>query len=140
MHRMDRASELCGPSRFDLNEDHHAAVLRHEIQLAERRAEVFGDDAVAFPAQIAFGLRLSFLPKEPPGVKNCHTLVRWGPVAEAPLIVSDDSGQSPRLPGHRSGDGSDMGHASQVAGDVLRCSILCGKENYSGDTTGGIRP
>lgn len=76
MHRMDRTSEPCGPSRLDLNEDQHAAVLRHEIQLAERRTEVFGDNPVTLPAQITLGLRLSFLPKETSGVKNCHTLVR----------------------------------------------------------------
>lgn len=79
VHGMDRTPELCGPSRFDLDKDQHPAVFRHEVQFAQRRAEVSGDDAVAFPTQIAFGLRLSFLPKESPGVKNCHTLVRCIP-------------------------------------------------------------
>jgi len=89
MHRIDRTSEPCGPSRLNLNEDQHASVLRHEIQLAERRTEVFGDDPVALPAQITLGLRLSFLPKETPGVKNCHTLVRCM-AAEQRLPVAID--------------------------------------------------
>ena len=89
MHRIDRTSEPCGPSRLNLNEDQHASVLRHEIQLAERRTEVFGDDPVALPAQITLGLRLSFLPKETPGVKNCHTLVRCVPAAQRLPVAID---------------------------------------------------
>ena len=79
IHGMDRSSKPCGPSSLDLNEHQHIAVLRHKVQLSQRRANVFGDDAVALTAQIALGLRLSFLPKESPGVKNCHTLVRCVP-------------------------------------------------------------
>src|SRR6476620_1613011 len=41
MHRMNRTPEPCSPSRLDFNEDQHTAVLRHKIQLAERRTEVF---------------------------------------------------------------------------------------------------
>jgi hypothetical protein len=105
IHCMNRASELCDPSRLDLNEDQHAAVLRHEIQLAERRAEVFGDDAVAFPTQIALGLRFSFLPKEPPGVKNCHALVRCMPAAQHVAVAVDASEQSLQTQARRSVDG-----------------------------------
>ena len=76
MHSINRATELSGSPRLDFDEDKHLAVLRHEVQLAQRRAKVSCDDAVAFPAQVALSFRLSFLPKEPPGVKNCHTLVR----------------------------------------------------------------
>lgn len=81
MDGMDCPSELSAPSRLDLDEYQHGAVLRYEVQLAQRRTKVSGDDAVPFPAQVALGLRLSFLPKESPGVKNCHTLVRWIPAA-----------------------------------------------------------
>src|SRR4029078_13432123 len=105
MYRMYCASELCGPSRLDLNEHHHAVVLRDEIQLAERRAEVFGDDAVAFPQQIALGLRLSFLPKQTPGVKNCHALVRSMSAAQPQPVAIDLPVQSLQPRARRSVDG-----------------------------------
>ena len=75
------------------------------VQLAERRAEVFGDDAVAFPTQIALGLRFSFLPKEPPGVKNCHALVRCMPAAQHVAVAVDASEQSLQTQARRSVDG-----------------------------------
>ena len=76
MHGMNRAPELPGPARLDFDEHQHLAVFRHEIQFSQRGTKVSGHDTVAFPAQVPFSLRLSFLPKEPPGVKNSHALVR----------------------------------------------------------------
>ena len=105
MHRMNRTPEPCSPSRLNLNENQHAAVLRHEIQFAERRTEVFGDNPVAFPPQITFGLRLSFLPKEMPGVKNCHTLVRCMLAVQRLPIAVHALVQSLQPRAHRSVDG-----------------------------------
>ena len=105
MHRMDCAPEPCGPSRLDLNEDQHATVLRHKIQLPERRAEVFCDAPVAFPTPITLGLRLSFLPKETPGVKNCHTLVRCMSAAPRLSVSVDAFEQSLRPRARKSVDG-----------------------------------
>ena len=76
MHGMNRPSKVAASSRFDLDEHQDLAILRHEVQFAQRRAEISGDNAVAFAAQVALGLRLSFLPKESSGVKNRHALVR----------------------------------------------------------------
>lgn len=79
VHGMDRTPEMSGSPRLDLNEHEHVAILCHEVQFSQRGSEVSGHDAVALSAQVAFCLRLSFLLKEPPGVKNCHALVRGGP-------------------------------------------------------------
>ena len=73
---MNRAPELPGPARLDFDEHQHLAVFCHEVQFSQRGPKVSGYNTIAFPAQVPFSLRLSFLPKEPPGVKNSHALVR----------------------------------------------------------------
>ena len=76
MHGVDRSSKLRGSSGLDFNKHEHATILGDKVELSEGRADIFRNDAIAFPPQVALGLRLSFLPKDSPGVKNCHALVR----------------------------------------------------------------
>src|SRR5678815_4285102 len=76
VYGMDRTSEILRPSRLHLDEYQHRSVFDNEIQFTERGTEILGDDPIALPAQVALCRCLSFLPKEPSGVKNSHAIVR----------------------------------------------------------------
>jgi hypothetical protein len=72
----DRSPKIHRPSRLDLHEYQDRTVLSDKVQLAQRRPEIFGNDAITFTTQITLSRSLSFLPEEPSGVKNCHAMVR----------------------------------------------------------------
>jgi len=76
VYGMNRSAEIFGPPGLHLDEHQHRSVFGNEIQFAQRGAEVLSDDPIAFPAQVALGRCLSFLPKEASGVKECHAIVR----------------------------------------------------------------
>lgn len=72
VHGMDRSPELLGPARFDLHEYQRRSVFRDQIELAQGGTEISREDPIAFSDQEGLRSRFSFLPKEPPGVKDSH--------------------------------------------------------------------
>ena len=77
VHGMDRPPEILRPSRLHLDEHQHRSVFGNQIQFTERGAKVFGDNPIAFTAQVALCRRLTFLPKESSRVKNSHAIGHW---------------------------------------------------------------
>src|SRR5687768_200444 len=136
---MDRSAKIHCPSCLDLDKDENRTVLGDEVQLAQRRAEIFGDDPVTLATQKAFSRRLSFLPEESSGVKNCHAMVQPDS-GEALLTASHASARAVRRQAHRSGGESGRGRAPRAAANVLPCSNPCERENCNADTTGDTPP
>lgn len=76
MYGMDCPAEFFRSPRFDFYKHQYWPVFRHEVQFAQRGAEIFLDNPIALSTQILLGCCFSFLPKEASGVKDCHAIVQ----------------------------------------------------------------
>lgn len=76
MDGMDRPAEFFSSSCLHLDKYQNRTVFGHQVQFPQRGTEILLDNPITLSTEIPLGCCFSFLPKEPSGVKDCHTIVR----------------------------------------------------------------